>query len=313
MKIPRVSINLCCYNSERFLAETLKSIENQTFKDWELVVVNDGSSDSTELMVMEFKDRGFPVVYLYQENKGLGYSRNVALSLSRGDYVAFIDHDDMWAPGKLQKQVEMLDNMPDIDFCYSNYNILSGQIRRNVFFKKKQPEGAVFGEFLHRYPVAVLTVMVRKKAVLGLASLFNENYHLSEEYDLFMRLLYKSKAQYIHEPLACYRIHREMGSLKFIDQWPVEMEQIISTLKKLSPTAEDEYEEEFKYLQAKIGYYHARAEMAKANNKEARRYLQPYWHTDHQFLVLYFITFLPIFVWNVVHAYLARGAFGRIS
>jgi glycosyltransferase involved in cell wall biosynthesis len=312
MKPPKVSINLCCYNSERFLAETLKSIEDQLFKDWELIIVNDGSSDSTESIIMEFKDRGFPVVYHYQENKGLGYSRNMALSLSRGDYVAFIDHDDMWLPGKLQKQVALLDNMPDVDFSYSNFFILNGN-KRSVCLKKRQPEGAVFGEFLLHYNVAVLTVMVRRNALLHLGDLFNDSYHLSEEFELFMRLLYRSKAQYIHEPLACYRVHHEMGSLKFIDRWPVEMEQIMTTLKQLNPTVEDKYKKEFQYLKAKIGYYHARAAMVKANNKEARRYLQPYRHTDHQFYLLYVFTFLPVFIWNIVHAYLAKGAFGRIS
>ena len=312
MKSPKVSINLCCYNSERFLADTLNSIANQTFKDWELIVVNDGSSDSTESMIMEFKDLDFPVVYRYQENKGLGYSRNMALSLSRGDYIAFIDHDDVWLPDKLRKQVDLLDSTSDVDFSYSNYFIMNDHTQR-ICLKKRQPEGLVFGSFLRRYHVAVLTVMVRKRALLDLGTLFNPNYHLSEEFELFMRLLYKSKAQYIQEPLACYRIHREMGSLKYIDQWPVEMEHIITTLKELSPTVKDEYKKEFQYLTAKIGYYHARAEMVKANSKKARLYLQPYRHTDIQFLLLYILTFLPVSVWHTVHAYFAKGAFGRID
>jgi glycosyltransferase involved in cell wall biosynthesis len=307
-----VSVNLCCYNSEKYLEETLQSIFVQTYKEWELVVINDGSTDSTEKIIQKHIYDGWPIVYHYQENKGLGYARNVALSLSSGDYVAFIDHDDMWMPAKLQRQVESFNNMPEIDFSYSNYFILNERTR-HVSLRKRQPEGAVFGEFLRHYPVAVLTVMVRKKALLDLGVLFNNDYHLSEEFELFMRLLFRSKAQYIHEPLACYRIHREMGSLKFIDQWPIEMEQIITTLKQLSPSTEGKYEKGFKYLNAKIGYYHARTEMVKANNKEARRYLQPYWHTDYRFVLLYIFTFLPIFVWNVVHAYLAKGAFGKIN
>jgi teichuronic acid biosynthesis glycosyltransferase TuaG len=312
MKPPKVSINLCCYNSERFLADTLNSIASQTFKDWELIVVNDGSSDSTESMIMKFKDLGFPVVYQYQENKGLGYSRNAALSLSSGDYIAFIDHDDVWMPEKLRKQVESLDCAADVDFSYSNYFIMNDHTRR-ICLKRRQPEGSVFGTFLLRYHVAILTVMVRKKALSDLGMLFNANYHLSEEFELFMRLLYKSKAQYIEEPLACYRIHREMGSIKFIDQWPIEMEHIIATLKQLSPTVKDEYEKEFQYLTAKIGYYHARAEMAKANYKKARSYLLPYRHTDVKFLLLYFLTFLPVSLWNTVHSYFTKGAFGKIN
>ena len=118
---PRVSINLCCYNSERYLRETLDSIVSQTYKDWELIIINDGSSDATESIVSEFIKRGHPIVYHYQANKGLALSRNEALKRSRGEYIAFIDHDDLWMPEKLEKQILALESNPEIDFFYGNF------------------------------------------------------------------------------------------------------------------------------------------------------------------------------------------------
>src|SRR5438874_5550918 len=104
---PTVSITLCCFNSERFLAETLRSIIDQTYKDWELVIINDGSTDSTESIIQTFIDRKWPIVYHSQQNAGLGRSRNKAVELSRGEFIALIDHDDLWEPEKLARQIPL--------------------------------------------------------------------------------------------------------------------------------------------------------------------------------------------------------------
>ena len=78
----KVSINLCCYNSEKYLKETLDSIVKQTYKDWELVIINDGSCDSTESIIDHYIEQGHPIVYKYQKNQGLSSSRNEAIKLS---------------------------------------------------------------------------------------------------------------------------------------------------------------------------------------------------------------------------------------
>ncbi len=102
---PKVSINLCCYNGEKYLEETLQSIFLQKYKNWELVVVNDGSTDSTERIIRRHEAAGLPIVYHYQKNAGLGSARNKALQLSSGSYIALIDQDDIWLPEKPEKQV----------------------------------------------------------------------------------------------------------------------------------------------------------------------------------------------------------------
>jgi len=305
---PKVSINLCCYNSERFLEETLASIGGQTFKDWELIVINDGSSDSTEAIIGRFKARGFPVSYFYQENRGLGYSRNRALELSGGEYIAFIDHDDMWQPEKLKRQVEVFERRKDIDFIYTNYFIQRGE-RRSVAYKGPQPDGEVFDQFLRRYPVNVLTAAIRKSVVLGFEERFDAKLKLCEEYDLFMRMLYSAKAAYIAEPLAVYRIHPDRASTRFIDGWPDEMEGIIGKYKRVLEGFEAGHGEALRYLYGKIGYYRARSAMAQKNPGEARRFLRPYIGVDLRFVLLYMIAFLPPVVWNKVISIGSKGYF----
>ena len=305
---PLLSINLCCYNSEKYLRETLDSVINQTFKKWELVIINDGSSDSTEEIILEYIDKGYPIVYHSQKNKGLGFSRNKALELSRGEFIAFLDHDDVWLPEKSELQISSFLNDKDVDFAYSNLYVLKNG-RRRVCYEKRQPDGHVFEKFMYHYPVAVLTVMIRRKAIDRLNSLFDQRLCLAEEYDLFMRLLCKSKAVYIDAPLAVYRVHPDMNSIKYFENWPEELAYVIENIKRMDTTREGKYDAGFRYLYAKIGYYRARTEMAKSNKSGARQYLKPYKWTDNKFLLLYLMTYLHPWVWRKVHAHRDGGTF----
>lgn len=305
---PLVSINLCCYNSERYLRETLDSIINQTYKNWELIVIDDGSSDSSGKIVSEYVKKSYPVHYYYQENRGLSYSRNRAIELSKGDYIAFIDHDDLWLPDKLEKQVKLFEEKTDVELIYSNFFSLKNG-RKKIYFNKPNPEGYVFRDFLRYYPVALLTVMIRRPSLQRLTGLFDTNLKLSEEYELFMRLLYSSRAGYIREPLAIYRIHENMGSLKYIDRWPEEMAYILDKFSGLYKDFNEKYKLEIKYMNAKIAYYRARVEMTRSNRSRARVLLEPYRYVDFRFFLLYLLTYFPITVWNKVHSVMTKGAF----
>lgn len=117
---PRVSVNVCCHNSQRYLEATLHSIFTQSFTDWELVIVNDGSTDGTDAIVRRHIASGRPIVYLPQANAGLSASRNEALRRSSGELIAFLDHDDLWEPAKLEKQVPLFDRSPRVGVVYAD-------------------------------------------------------------------------------------------------------------------------------------------------------------------------------------------------
>ena len=140
---PKVSINLCCYNGEKYLEETLQSIFLQTYTDWELVVVNDGSTDSTERIIKSHKAAGKPIVYHYQENAGLGSARNKALQLSSGSYIALIDQDDIWLSEKLEKQVRAFEVDRLLGLVYSDtyYIDQDGKELGTAFKRSPPPEG----------------------------------------------------------------------------------------------------------------------------------------------------------------------------
>ena len=206
-----VSINLCCYNSEKYLEETLDSIFEQTYRDWELVIINDGSSDSTENIVQQYINKGFPIIYHYQENKGIGASRNEALKLSNGEYVAFIDHDDTWTPEKLEKQLDLFHANPILGLVYSDcYFVYPGgkKVLGSRFFNFKR--GRVFKEMLAGNFIILSTAVVRKDALNEFGGF--PDYKVAEEFALFLKIAEEYPVDFISEPLANYRYHEENAS-----------------------------------------------------------------------------------------------------
>jgi len=307
---PKVSINLCCYNSEKYLRETLDSIVNQTYKDWELIIINDGSSDSTESIIHEYIKQGYPIIYHYQENKGLGFSRNEALKRSQGDFIAFIDHDDLWMPEKLEKQIPVLENRLEIDFVYSNFFKFDPENnRRSLLLKSKQPDGDIFESLLHHYNLGILTVIVRKKALNKLNELFDEKLNLAEEYDVFMRFLYDSQAVYINEPLAMHRVHPNMCTRKYWKEFSVEIEYVVEKLKCLDPYFEEKYSEALKYNKIQLEFQKAKDNMTHGNLRDARKCLAPYKWFDYKFFVLYFASYIPRSLWFFLRPLWTIGTF----
>ena len=210
---PQVSINICCYNSEKYLEETLQSVCAQTCEDWELVVVNDGSTDSTEQIVGKYKAEGWPIVYHAQANAGLGRARNRALELSRGEYIAFIDHDDLWQPDKMDRQLALLRARPDVGVVYSNsYSIdASGRITGTCLQPHQFFRGDVFEDLLLvRFIPPWLTVVFRREALIAAGPFLP--YRIVEDYDILLRLAARFPFDYVMDPLASYRSHLSQSS-----------------------------------------------------------------------------------------------------
>ena len=108
---PTVSVVIPVYNGDRYLAEAITSVLDQTYKNFELIVVDDGSTDGSAEIAKSYKQA---VLYTFQPNGGLSKARNTGLALARGKYIAFLDHDDLWLPHKLARQVTYLDSHPDV-------------------------------------------------------------------------------------------------------------------------------------------------------------------------------------------------------
>lgn len=119
---PKVSIILPTFNRAHYLPDTIQSILDQSYSDFELIVVDDGSTDHTEQIIRDLRTHSFHIKYIkLPENRGIGFARDQGLQHARGEYVAWIDSDDPWLPGKLEEQVRIMDSYTDIDILFGDY------------------------------------------------------------------------------------------------------------------------------------------------------------------------------------------------
>ncbi len=304
---PLVSIIMNCRNSEAYLREALDSVFGQSYTKWEIIFWDNASTDGSAAIA---KSYGAKVRYFKNDQRlALGRARNLAMAEAKGQYLAFLDCDDKWLPEKLKKQVDVLESRKNIDFVYGNYfRLIMPKTGRLILgLSGRQPEGDVFARFLYNYPVNLQTVMLRMDVINRLNAKFDDHLELSEEFDFFMRILFKSKALYINEPLAIYRLHQNMSSQKLQHKYPAELEYIKDKFRKIDGSIEREYGPAISYFEAKVGYWCAKVEMERYNSKSARSKLAPYRFFDIKFFILYLFTYLPPMLWRLLHRYKMEG------
>ena len=123
MKTPTVSVVIASYNHEKYVAETIESVLNQTFQDFEIIITDDGSSDKTVEMIKQFSDPRINL-FVFEKNKGACSALNNSIINSKGKYIACLNSDDSWELNKLEKQVKFLDENPDIGAVFTNAKII---------------------------------------------------------------------------------------------------------------------------------------------------------------------------------------------
>ena len=207
-----VSIIMPAYNAENYIADSVKSVLAQTHANWELIVVNDGSTDRTAAVVQEFVRSDTRIKCIFQENGRLGKARNTGIRNSSGSLIAFLDSDDLWIETKLEMQLKvMAENNADVVF--SNAAVFTDD-PANATEKLRSTVGLMYGpdffdSLVRRPQIPVLTVLLKKTA-LGKSGLFEEAkpYHGGEDYDLWLRLAKAGCVFYgMDAVLAGYRRH----------------------------------------------------------------------------------------------------------
>jgi glycosyltransferase involved in cell wall biosynthesis len=184
MKTPLISVIIPTYNRARLLKETIDSVLKQNFQNFELIVVDDGSTDNTGEILSDYKDH---IQVLAQKNKGVSAARNLGISKAKGEFIAFLDSDDLWLPEKLTAQVDFFQSHPDALVCQTEEIWIRNGKRVNPKKRHKKYSGMIFEQSLPLCIVSPSAVMMRK-SLFEKVGLFDEHLPACEDYDLWLRI-----------------------------------------------------------------------------------------------------------------------------
>lgn len=188
----KFSVVIPVYNASDFIEGTLDSIKNQSYKNYEVLITNDGSTDSTEEVLKEYKrlNPGFPLSFATQKNKGVSSARNNSISRSNGDYVAFLDQDDWWFSNKLERAAGILSNNPEIDVLYHEAVTVNWKRGSDFCRLGALKEPVYFNLLLGTNKIGISTAVVKKDKLIKEGG-FSAGYIYTEDYDLWLRLARK--------------------------------------------------------------------------------------------------------------------------
>ncbi|BAI62003.1 putative glycosyltransferase [Methanocella paludicola SANAE] len=205
--MPTVSIIIPAYNQQEYIQSALSSVIDQTLKDWEAIIVNDGSTDNTDIIAQEFIKKDSRFNYIYQDNKGLSEARNTGLKLAKGKYVVFLDSDDILDTQMLELTTGYLEKHVNIDIVNGAWDQIDDNgkaisrrfgpiIRKNYLYDLM---------LTNLFPVHSLLI---KKAVFDYCGFFDVALNSHEDWDMWLRALSNGyKMGYLNHLIAHYRIH----------------------------------------------------------------------------------------------------------
>lgn len=275
--MPTVSVIIHTYNNEKFIGETVESVLNQTYKDYEIIVVDDGSVDGTRDALLPYMQK---IRYHYKENGGIASAKNAGIGLSKAEFIAFLDHDDLWVPDKLKIQMECFNENPEVGLVYAKYTSFSdGKELRTK--PEKGYSGWIFKELLSKSIIQTSTVIVKREC-LNAVGPYDESFSLGDEYDMFLRIAKEFQCGFVDKELTRYRVHDTNASK---NDFLFDSENL-GVYKKIYNNFTDLDGEEKKILRKRIASYsikvaeglysQGKLEESKQYQKEANNYLPFY-------------------------------------
>ena len=242
---PKVSVIIPAYNSAKYLPEAIASVWEQTYTNYEIILINDGSTDNTREVIKPYLKR---IRYFEQENQGVSATRNRGIYLARGELIAFLDADDIFLPQKLAQQVAILDAQPDIGIVNSGFRLISetGAVIKDIERWHKIPDLTPEIWLLHK-PVLPSAMMFRKAWLLKVSG-FDPRFFASEDVDIVLRMvIWGCQSTWLKEIVVLYRQHetsaswrnpiRHMANAELMQESFFARPDIPQPLRKLEPQA----------------------------------------------------------------------------
>lgn len=221
--MPRVTVLLTCYNHLDFLSACLDSVRAQTYQDYEIIVLDDGSVDGTREYLARLPADPQMKIVLNEKNLGTYGTLNAGLHLAKGELVAILNDDDVWEPEKLAQQVDLLDANPRVGLVHTNGAFIDGSGARvegePLGFEFPRTEtGDVYLDLVYANKIIASAVLVRRECFDSLG-LFNPDYFGSGDWEMWLRIAEKWDVGYIDERLTYYRVHGTNASHNLEKIW----------------------------------------------------------------------------------------------
>jgi glycosyltransferase involved in cell wall biosynthesis len=235
-KYPKITVLMPVYNCELYIKEAVESILNQTFDDFEFLIIDDASTDKTISIIKTYTDTRIKLIEK-PANTGYTNSLNYGLIIARGEYIARMDGDDISLSERFAKQVAFLDANPDVVLCGSNFSIIGTEKVINLPKENEDIKVALLKGNCIVHP----SVMMRNQSLQKFAILYDSNKEPAEDYDLWVRLLETGKLFNLQEELLKYRVHNTQVSQKRkIQQNKSALESRLKLLKYINYTFNDD-------------------------------------------------------------------------
>ena len=205
-KKPLVSIVINCHNGEKYLNECIKSVLNQSYKNWEIIFFDNNSNDKSSLLLKKHKDKRIKYYFNPKKTLRLYKARNLAIKKCKGEFVSFLDIDDWWSKNKLTRQINFFLKNKEASVLYSNLYLYDEKTEnKKIYVNKKLYSGKITQDLIDKFEMSILSTIMKRKLFEKIK--FDNKYTMIGDFDFFVRLSFTQKIYAIQEPLVYYRLH----------------------------------------------------------------------------------------------------------
>ncbi|MDR1777607.1 MAG: glycosyltransferase [Desulfovibrio sp.] len=303
-----VSVIMNCYNSARYLKAALQSLFAQTHKDFELIFFDNASTDESPDILREAA-KAFPDKVRYfrgQKTIPLGAARNEALSHAQGEYIAFLDCDDLWLPEKLARQTLLFEADSKVGLACTDTEIFDGErVLRRLFLESEPARGMVFKELVKRQWISMSSAMLRREALESLVKTsedasrgdrhgyFDERMNVCEEADVFYRIAHDWALDYVDAPLTRWRVHGSNTTFSKFGQFAEETLYILEKHRRLYPGYDTEHADLVETLTRRAAFQKGVALWREGKNRQARLAVAPWRRASLKHRLFWWASFFP--------------------
>jgi glycosyltransferase involved in cell wall biosynthesis len=255
--MPQVSVIIPTFNCAALVKEAIESALAQTYRDFEVIVVDDGSDDDTTSVVAQF---GSDIHYLRQTNQGASAARNQGIAMSRGKYIAFLDADDVWKPNKLAEQIPVLERDSSIGLVYSDWAITSenGETKASQLKDLKPASGYVFDGLVQCGFILTSGTVVRRSCLEDVGH-FDKTLSIAQDYDLWLRICYRWKIELVNKVLVTKRDRNgnlSSNLVKTATERIALFDKALKNFTDMTPATRRLVKNQLAYNHWDVGYYH---------------------------------------------------------